>query len=131
MRPDEIPQENAPLFGGVRKVMYVVDSSGHYQVANSGGMEAEVTVTEAAVAWFAKLATEARERVQRGESSTLEYHMYRLRLDIPTLASATGIWRWRIRRHLRPAAFTRLSPRLLECYAEAMGLTVAQLKQLD
>ncbi len=131
MRPDEIPEGDSPILGGVRKLMYVVDDSGHYQTANSGGMEAEVTVTEEAVAWFAKLATEARAHVERGEASPLEYHMYRLRLDLPTLAGAAGLWRWRVRRHLRPEVFARLSPRLLARYADTLGLTVDQLRTLD
>ncbi|HLP00977.1 MAG TPA: hypothetical protein VK163_03045 [Opitutaceae bacterium] len=131
MRPDEVPQENAPVLGGVRKLVYVVDSSGHYRAACSGGSEIETSPTEEAVAWFARLAAEARARAARGESSPLEYHMYRLRLDVPTLAAAAGLWQWRVRRHLRPAVFARLSPRLLARYADAMGLTVDQLRTLD
>jgi hypothetical protein len=130
MRPDEVPQENAPVLGGVRKVVYVVDQDGHYLIAQSGGMEAEVTVTEEAVAWFARLAEDARQRALRGETSPLEYHMFRLRMDVPTLAQATGLWRWRVRRHLRPKGFARLSPKLLERYADAMGLSVSQIQAL-
>jgi hypothetical protein len=131
MRPDEVPEENAPVLGGVRKVVYVVDQDGHYRVAQSGGMEAEVTVTEAAVAWFARLAEDARQRALRGETSPLEYHMFRLRMDPPTLAQATGLWRWRVQRHLTAKGFARLSPRLLERYSEAMGLSIAQIQSLE
>lgn len=131
MRPDEVPQENAPVLGGVRKAVYVVDQDGHYQIAQSGGDEAEVTVTEEAVAWFARLAEDARQRARRGETSPLEYHMFRLRMDLPNLAQATGLWRWRVRRHLTPKGFARLSPRLLERYADALGLNAAQLQTLD
>ena len=130
MRPDEVPQENAPVLGGVRKVVYVVDKDGHYLIAQSGGMEAEVTVTEEAVAWFARLADDARQRALRGETSPLEYHMFRLRMDVPTLAQATGLWSWRVRRHLTPKGFAGLSPKLLERYADAMGLTTAELQTL-
>jgi hypothetical protein len=130
MRPDEVPQENAPVLGGVRKAVYVVDQNGHYLIAQSGGDEAETTVTEEAVAWFAHLAEDARQRAQRGETSPLEYHMFRLRMDVPTLAQATGLWRWRVRRHLASHGFARLSPALLERYAEAMGLSVVQIQSL-
>ncbi len=130
MRPDEVPQESASIFEGQRKAVYVVDKNGHYQIAQSGGSEAEVTVTEEAVAWFVKLAEDAHQRALRGEASPLEYHMFRLRLDEPTLASATGIWRWRVRRHLTAKGFARLSPNLLARYADAMGLTAEQLKKL-
>ena len=118
------------MLGGVRKVVYVVDQDGHYLIAQSGGSEAEITVTEEAVAWFGRLTEDARQRALRGETSTLEYHMFRLRMDLPTLASATGFWRWRVRRHLTAKGFASLNPRQLERYAEAMGLTIAQLQKL-
>ena len=66
-----------------------------------------------------------------GQTSALEYHMYRVRMDVPLLAQASGIWQWRIRRHFRPAVFARLSPALLATYADAMGLSVEQLKKTD
>ena len=131
MRPDEVPSRSSPLFEGGHKAVYVVDADGRYRIAQSGGAEAEVTVTEAAVAWFEGLAAEALARARRGEASPLEYHMYRQRLDAPTLAQATGLWLWRVRRHLRPRKFARLSPALLARYAEAMGLTPERLRTLD
>jgi hypothetical protein len=131
MRPDEVPEQSAPLLEGQRKAVYVVGPDGHYLIAQSGGSEAEITVTEEAVAWFAKLAEEARQRAQRGETSPMEYHMFRLRMDVPTLAQATGLWRWRVRRHLTAKGFARLSPKLLAGYADALGLNSAQLQSLD
>ena len=131
MRADEVPERSAPLFEGQRKVVYVVDEQGRYRVARSGGTEAEVTVTEEAVAWFARMADGARARAVRGEASPLEYHMYRQRMDVPTLAQATGLWRWRVRRHLRPAVFARLSPALLARHATALGVSVEQLQRLE
>jgi hypothetical protein len=131
MRPDEVPEKSAPLLEGQRKVVYVVDEEGHYQIAQSGGTEAEVTVTEEAVAWFARLAEDARQRAMRGETSPLEYHMFRLRMDVPTLAQATGLWCWRVRRHLTAKTFARLNPQLLARYAEAMGLPVDELSKLE
>jgi len=108
-----------------------VDERGRYFIARSGGTEAEVSVTEEAVSWFARLATEAAARARRGEASPLEVHMYRQRMDLPTLAQATGFWRWQVRRHLRPAGFARLSARSLERYAGALGISVAQLQSLE
>lgn len=130
MRTDDVPVRDDPLFEGQRKIVYAVDAQGRYVLAGSGGTEAEVAVTEAAVAWFAQLAEDARQRALRGETSALEYHMFRQRMDIPTLAQATGLWEWQVRRHQRPQKFAQLNPRLLERYAEAMGLTVAQLRTL-
>ena len=53
--------------------------------------------------------------------------MYRYRLDELALAQATGLWRWRIRRHFRPDIYRRLPVKILARYAEVFGLDVAQL----
>ncbi len=131
MRPEDVPDRSNPLFEGQRKAVYVVHPDGRYHIAQSGGSEAEVTVTEEAVHWFEKLADDALDRARRGETSPMEYHMFRQRMDVLTLSQATGIWRWRVRRHLRPVHFARLTPALLTRYAEAMGLAPEQLKTLD
>lgn len=131
MRQDEVPQEGAPLLEGQRKVVYVVDDAGRYAAARSGGSEAEITVTEEAVAWFAEQAATAKERVLRGEASPLEYHMLRIRMDVPTLAQATGLWKWRVRRHLRPDVFARLREPMLRRYAEAMNLNPDELRRIE
>jgi hypothetical protein len=53
--------------------------------------------------------------------------MYRARMDVPLLAQASGLWRWRVRRHLRPDVFARLSSALRARYAEALGMASDQL----
>jgi hypothetical protein len=131
MRADEVPKDSAPLLEGVTKAAYALDENNRYVIVPNGGTEAEITVTEEAVAWFERLAQAAYVRARQGEACSLEYHMYRQRLDVPTLAQATGMWQWQVRRHLRPAVFARLSAVMLERYADAMGLTAAQLRSLD
>ena len=78
-----------------------------------------------------RLAEDARQRVAAGQTSTLEYHMNKARMDLPLLAQTTGLWQWRIRRHFRPAIFAGLSTTLLQRYAEAMGLSIEQLKKAE
>ncbi|MEQ1439512.1 hypothetical protein AAG565_09115 [Fontimonas sp. SYSU GA230001] len=128
MREDEVPQDRVQHFGDARKAMYALDRAGRYETVASSGWEVEATVTGDAVAEFRRLADEARARVQRGEAAPLEFHMYDRRMDLPTLAQTTGLWRWRIRRHLRPAVFARLPDRLLSRYADALGISLEQLK---
>jgi hypothetical protein len=75
-------------------------------------------------------AEAARQRCVVGQTAPLEVWMWAQRMDLPLLSQVTGIWQWRIRRHFRPAIFARLSPALLQRYAQALGLRVEQLKQL-
>lgn len=128
MRADEVPQEGNTTLGGHRKAVYAKGDDGRLQIVQSAGWEVEEIVTRQAVDDLRRLAEDARQRFLAGTASPLEYHMYQVRMDLPLLAQATGLWQWRIRRHFRPAVFARLSPALLNRYAEAMGLSVAQLR---
>ncbi|MDR1661770.1 MAG: hypothetical protein LBR95_05005 [Azoarcus sp.] len=127
MNIDEVPQEESPAYGGHRKGIYARDTDGRLGLVPSCGWEAEEIVTRQAVETFDELAAVALANARAGQGSPLEYHMYRARMDVPLLAQATGLWRWRVRHHLRPAVFARLSQKLRARYAEALGMDAARL----
>lgn len=131
MLDSEVPQEGNSTLGGHRKAMYARGADGKLHIVQSAGWEVEEIVTKQAVDDLLRLTEEARQRVLAGLTSPLEYHMYRVRMDVPLLAQASGIWQWRIRRHFRPAIFAGLSASLLATYADAMGMAVEQLKKAD
>ena len=131
MREREVPQEgNATLAGHLRAV-YAADDNGRLRLVASRGWEVEEIVTRQAVEDLERHAALARERALSGESSPLEYHMYRARMDLELLAQATGLWRWRVRRHLRPRVFAGLRRALKARYAEALGITADALEKVD
>lgn len=129
MKIDGVPQDAAPTYGGHRKLLYAVDEQGHYTEVQSSGWEAESTATLSAIAEIERLQNDAWQRVQTGLSSPLEYYMYWRRMDVALLAQTSGIWQWRVRRHFHPQRFSKLSARVLGRYAEALGLTIAQLRE--
>lgn len=130
MRENEVPQEGNATLAGHRKAVYALGEDGHYHVVASAGWEVEETVTSQAVAEFEAQAADAHARARAGTASPLEFHMFKRRMDVQTLAQCTGLFGWRVRRHLRPAVFARLRPALLQRYADALGLTVDELARL-
>ena len=56
--------------------------------------------------------------------------MYSQRMDIALLAQSTGLFKWQVRRHMRPGVFRRLNERTLNRYAEALGIDIETLKGL-
>jgi hypothetical protein len=98
--------------------------------APCNGWDAEEIVLEQAIAEYEQQAKEAWQRVRQGLASTLEYHMYRERMDLVLLAQSTGYFKWRVRRDLRPGAFAKLSPARRQRYADALGKTPEQLDVL-
>lgn len=131
MLENEVPQENNRTLEGHRKAVYARGDDGRIRLVASTGWEVEEIVTCQAVDDLNRLAAEARQRVRTGQTSPLEYHMHRRRLDLALLSQLTGLWQWRIRRHFRPDIFAALAPSLLARYAEVMGISVEELKKVD
>jgi hypothetical protein len=130
MKKDEVPQEVSPVYIGQRRLLYAVDEKGEYGAALSVGWEVETEATMAAVREIERQRDDAWARARRGDTSPLEYHMFRRRMDLALLAQTSGFWQWRVRRHLRPHIFVRLPRRILDRYAEALGLSVPELTRL-
>ncbi|MDN3517111.1 hypothetical protein QWY84_05765 [Aquisalimonas lutea] len=130
MKRDDVPQHGSATLSGERKAVYAVDAHGRYSREATSGWDAEEAVTRLALEEFRRLAAEARERVVAGESAPLEVHMYQQRMDPDTLAQATGLFRWRVRRHLRARVYRRLPERIRARYAAALGRSADELAVL-
>ena len=130
METTSVPQDPSPTYEGQRKLLYAVDERGDYTGVQSAGWEPETFATLTAVAELDRLRDEAWTRASAGQTSALEFHMFDRRMELDTLAATTGIWKWRIRRHFHVNRFARLPQRMLERYADAMGITVERLKSV-
>ena len=131
MRERDVPQEGNATLAGHRKAVYAVGEDGKLRIVASRGWQVEEIVTRQALAELEERAREARKRALAGLASPLEYHMYRARMDVALLAQAAGLWRWRVRRHLKPQVFERLPLALKRRYAEALGIALDALERLE
>lgn len=131
MRERDVPQEGNATLAGHRKAMYALGDDGRLRLVPYRGWEVEEIVTRQAVEDLERRARDARERFLAGAASPLEYHMYRARMDVALLSQATGLWRWRVRRHFKPRVFVRLPLSLRRRYAEALGIAVEVLEKVD
>jgi len=131
MRERDVPQEGNRTLAGHRKAVYAAGDDGRLRLVPTSGWEAEEIVTRQAVEDLERRAQQARERALSGEASPLEYHMYRARMDVALLSQTSGVWRWRVQRHLKPAAFARLPLGLKTRYAEALGISVEILEKVE
>ena len=127
---DAVPQEGNATLGGQRKVMYARGEGGRIVAVPSRGWEAEEIVTSQAVDALIEQAQEARARVLAGTAAPLEYWMYERRMDVPLLSQTSGFWQWRVKRHLQPEHFAKLSLKQLERYSDALGVPPADLQKL-
>jgi len=118
------------MLGGHQRACYAVDEHGRYVVVGSLGWEAENIVNgQANDEVRAEIAT-ALGCARRGEVSALAYHMARRQMDSGMLAAYAEISRLRVWWHLRPQVFRRLPDKVLQRYAEALQLPLAELRTL-
>jgi hypothetical protein len=127
---NDVPQEGNATLSGLRKAVYARDENGQIIPVASRGWEVEEIVTQQAVDAMKEQANATLARAKAGLSSPLEYWMHEKRMDVALLAQSTGLWQWRVRRHLQPKRFAKLSNKLLNTYAEALGMQIDQLKSL-
>ncbi|MET0183627.1 MAG: hypothetical protein ABW199_12155 [Caulobacterales bacterium] len=130
MKIDEVPQDTARTYGGTKKLLYAVDENGEYTGVNSAGWEVETYATMAAVEQLNLSRADAYERAKAGKTSPLEFHVLNHRMDLDTVSAATGLWKFRVRRHFRPDVFAKLPDSILQRYASVLHMNIGALRQL-
>jgi len=131
MKTRDVPQqpENSML-AGYQRACYAIDENGRYVVVGSVGWEVENVVNAQANEEVRRQIAEALESARRGEVSPLVYHMARRQMDLGMLAAYSGFSRLRIRWHRRPRVFARLPDTILQRYATALKIPLAELRTL-
>jgi hypothetical protein len=129
MKVGEVPQDDS-ILEGHQRACYAQDQDGRYVIATSRGWEVERIANGVVIAEIDAKIAAARAEVLAGRVSVLAYHMARCHMDVSLLAAHTGLWSFRIRRHLRPEVFTRLDSALLRRYAEAFDIEPEALRRL-
>ena len=114
----------------VRDVNYAVDENGEYKAVLSGGWDPKTEALDMAWDEIKEKCREIAERVKKGESSPLEYHLARNIMSVKLMAKYTGLRRHTIRKHLKPKYFNQLDDATLETYANALRISVEELKSL-
>jgi hypothetical protein len=74
---------------------------------------------------------EVRQKVLAGFQSPIAFYMEKQLLEVPMLAAYMEIGGWRVKRHLKPRVFNKLSQKILKKYADIFEVTVEQLTSLE
>jgi hypothetical protein len=126
MLKEEVPQDKDVL-GDQREVCYAVDENGRYVLETSAGWEPANIANSQAWDAISQEIADIITRIRAGEMSPLAYHMAANQMDEKLLAEYTGLFRWQVRRHLRPGNFNGISQKLRERYASLFSITPEEL----
>jgi hypothetical protein len=125
-----VPQHALDYYEGRQRACYAKGRDGRYKVVFSSGWNVEAIVNRQANRDIEAQITEALTAVRSGAKSPLYFHMVERQMTVSLLAAHTGMFRWRIKRHFRPAVFAGLPPRILTKYALALGRSVAEVSSV-
>lgn len=126
MLEKDVPQDQA-LFGDLKELCYAVDEHGRYVLVESAGWEpANIANIQAWETIRAEIA-DVLARIRAGELSALAYHMACHQMDPKLLAAYAGLFRWQVRRHMKPGPFRRLKTGLIRRYAAIFGISPEEL----
>jgi len=129
MDVNEVPQDALEYKDRdkVKKLVYAVGKDGKYTGVESVGWEPENVAMHQAWEAIEEELINTEKQVREGKLSPIAYFMQKKLRDLPLLAKYVGKWQWQVRKHLRPATFSKLSEKMLLKYAGVFGISVNEL----
>lgn len=132
MKKNEVPQDKSNLeSANFKELCYAVDDNGKYTTVNSSGWNPKTIALNNAIAVINERVANAKQKVLNQQTSPIEYYMELHKMDLQILASYVGMWKWRVKRHFKPAIFKKLSTKKLQKYAAVFNITVDQLQNIE
>ncbi|WP_321418176.1 hypothetical protein [uncultured Desulfobacter sp.] len=130
MEIKDVPQDPGILDDYGREICYAVDQNGNYSLAQSIGWDPKNVANRQAWQLIEKKVNKARIDILDGKLSPIGFYMACHQMDVALLAQYMGLYRWQVKRHLKPAVFKRIKERVLEKYAALFNISVDELKTL-
>ncbi len=129
MKTSDVPQDSG-ISEDVEVVSYAVREDGRYVKVGSRGWEPVNVANGLAWQQVDQTIRETVLAIEQGQQSSLAYHMAMHQMDVALLARYTGLFKWRVKRHLRPKIFAKLKPGIKERYATLFKISLEELEQV-
>lgn len=111
--------------------IYTVNEDGEYTTSYSMGWDVKNTVMQQAWDNINEKVEEIRKRVLEGELSPIAYYMEKQIMDVGLLSKYMGLWKWKVKKHLKQKNFEKLSEELLYKYADIFDISSDELKDIE
>jgi len=128
---DGVAGENELIYTYNREVFYHFDKEkGFTQKVDYQNPDNQVIIKQSWDAAEQRL-DEVKQMVIAGKLSPIAYYMEMRLMEVPMLAAYMELPKWRVKRHMKPKIFTKLSQEKLAKYAGIFEITVDQLTNPD
>ena len=123
MKVSEVPKDDANVLEGKTSfIQYAVDEEGKYVQEKSPGFEPQNIALEQAWDEVKENIADALTAVIEKKKSPIYFFMHREIMDIKLLSEYVELARWRVKRHLKPSVFAKLTKSQVQKYAEVFGI---------
>ena len=131
MEKEKVPQDKGNLTkNNLKELLYATDENGDYTTTLSTGWEPKTIALSNSIDDINERIAEAKMQVETGKASPICYYMELNKMDLTILASYVGMWKWRVKRHFKPTVFAKLNDTILQKYADAFEISIAELKNI-
>lgn len=128
MKKQDVPQDPGIIEDYGHELCYAVDRKGEYDLVPSIGWEPKNIANDQAWQVIDMEIEQALDQIKKGSKSPLAYYMAKNQMDVGLLANYMGLYRWQVRRHLKPSVFKGLKKDLLGKYARFFEVSVSDLE---
>jgi transposase-like protein len=132
MKAKEVPQDLKYFKDKVvRDLAYAVDEEGRYTSIVSDGWAVKNDLL--GIVWedILEECEPVRQQVLAKELSPIAWHMKKNLQDLGMLSAYSGIPKRKIKKHLQYEEFMKLDAATLQKYADALRISVEELKQVN
>jgi hypothetical protein len=132
MKKNEVPQDDANMLEGkFKEPCYAIDENGKYTTVGSVGWEAKNIIMQDAWDEVDQRIEKVKQQVISGYFSPIAYYMEKNLMDVKILAAYVGLWRFKVKRHLKMKHFDKLNDEILAKYAETFDIELTILKNKE
>ncbi|MBC8321618.1 MAG: hypothetical protein H8E34_12945 [Bacteroidetes bacterium] len=132
MKTTDVPQDDANMMQGkFKEPVYSLDENGNYTTIPSVGWEPKNAVMQEAWDRVNEKIEQARQNVINGKLSPIAYYIEKNIMDTALVAKYMYMPKWKIKKHLKPYNFSKLSDDVLEKYALVFGINKHELVDID
>ncbi len=132
MKTKDVPQDDANMLQGkFKEPVYSLDENDNYTTVPSVGWDPKNAVMQDAWDNVNEKVEKARLAVIEGNLSPLAYWIEKNIMDTSLVAKYMGFWRLKVKRHLKPANFSKLDDTTLSKYADVFNITKDELLDIN
>jgi len=132
MKTKDVPQDDANMLQGkFKEPVYSLDKDGNYTTVPSVGWDPKNAIMQEAWDNVNEKIEQAKNSVLAGDVSPIAYFIEKNIMDVGLVAQYMGMWKWTVKKHLKPRNFIKLNNEVLEKYANVFNISLDELTNFE